>query len=161
MRRALLIVFFSLLFPAAVAACGEHEHHASSGLPVEALVITGESGIHPFIVEIANTPESLMQGLMFRSSMAEDNGMLFLFNKEIERNFWMKNTHIPLDIVFIKSDGTINHIHENAIPLDETPLPSKGPVLNVLEINGGLASKLGIKAGDKVFWGQGGKKLEN
>ena len=70
---------------------------------------------------------------------------------ESERRFWMKNTLIPLDIIFIKADGKIHHIHENAVPHDLTGIPSKGPVAAVLEINGGLSQTWGLAAGDKVM----------
>ncbi len=141
------VLFVCFLVPASWACAGE-EHD----LYTEDLVIKSQdSGAeHNFNVEMATTPEALMQGLMYRSSMAEDHGMLFLFAKELERNFWMKNTYIPLDIIFIKESGVIHHIHENAVPRDETPLPSKGPVLNVLELNGGVTAKLGIKPGDVI-----------
>ena len=136
----------SLLTP--LAACKAEEPAA----PTEELVIKSTGGTeHRFDVEIAATPQALTQGLMFRSSMPEDHGMLFLFGEERERNFWMKNTYIPLDIVYIRESGIIHHIHENAKPLDETPLPSRGPVLNVLELNAGVTAKRGIKPGDIVY----------
>ncbi|MAZ76889.1 MAG: hypothetical protein CMH31_06280 [Micavibrio sp.] len=87
---------------------------------------------------------------MHRTTLAENAGMLFYFGAEQPRSFWMKNTLIPLDLIFVKLDGTIHHIHENAIPKDETPLPSQGNVGAVLEINGGLSKKLGIKPGDTI-----------
>ena len=108
----------------------------------------GES--HRFNLELAITQEQQIQGLMNRTELAEDSGMLFYFNEESERAFWMKNTLIPLDIIFIKADGTIHHIHENAIPHDLTRIISNGAVGSVLEVNGGLASKLNIRKGDKV-----------
>ena len=83
--------------------------------------------------------------------MAENHGMLFYFGgEEAGRRFWMKNTLIPLDMIFIKADGTIHHIHENAIPKDLTGVPSNGPVAAVLEINGGVSRKLELQKGDKV-----------
>jgi len=103
-----------------------------------------------FDVEVALTPKQQIQGLMNRESMPEDAGMLFMFNKEAERGFWMKNTLIPLDIIFIKQDGRIHHIHSNAKPHDLTSIKSKGPVIAVLEINGGLSQELGIKVGDVI-----------
>lgn len=124
----------------------------------EKLVIrTAQGEEFLFNIEIADTPETIMRGLMFRSSMPEDHGMLFLFGQERPRNFWMKNTLIPLDIIYIRADGKIGHIHENAIPHDETPLPSNGPALMVLELNGGVTDRLGIAPGDEVIYGASGK----
>ena len=101
-------------------------------------------------VELALTQTQQIQGLMNRTSMPEDAGMLFIFNKEIERGFWMKNTLIPLDMIFVKKNGLIHHIHPNAKPNDLTSVKSNGPVIAVLEINGGMAKKLGIKVGDII-----------
>lgn len=148
MKNIVLTIIALVFFAPVAMGC---ENHDGLDMPIEKLSIQSSSGkTHEFHVEVANTPQTVMKGLMHRESMAENHGMLFLFPEERERNFWMKNTLIPLDIVFIKTDGTIHHIHENAIPLDETPLPSKGVVRHVLEINGGVAEKLGLKAGDTV-----------
>ncbi len=105
-----------------------------------------------FEIEVARSPSEQAYGLMNRKSLPIDNGMLFIFPSEDERSFWMKNTLIPLDIIFIKADGTIHSIHESAIPHDLTPVLSKGPVMAALELNGGRTADLGIKAGDKVFY---------
>ena len=116
------------------------------------LIIKTQTGQeHVFDLELALTLTELRDGLMHRESLPEKTGMLFLFGVNEPRNFWMKNTLIPLDIIFILSDGTIHHIHKNAKPLDETQIYSNGPVWSVLEINGGLTSKLGIQVGDKVI----------
>lgn len=104
-----------------------------------------------FTVELAQTPQELARGLMHRQSMPHDHGMLFLFEDEEERGFWMKNTYIPLDMIFIRKDGTIHHIHENAIPHDLTTIRSRGPVMAVLEVNGGVMELHGIQPGDRVF----------
>lgn len=110
---------------------------------------------HQFHVDIADTTEKRTIGLMFRDKMGADSGMLFVFDDEIERAFWMKNTLIPLDMLFIDRSGKIIHIHESAIPHDLTPVPSKGPAFAVLEINGGRAKTLGLTPGmivkHKVF----------
>ena len=105
-----------------------------------------------FKVEIAVTPDQMARGLMFRESMPENEGMLFYFGgEEAERRFWMKNTLIPLDLIFIRADGRIHHIHENAVPRDLTGIPSHGPVAAVLEINGGLSKKLELFPDDRVI----------
>ncbi len=111
---------------------------------------TANGQIHRFEVEIARTTDEMATGLMNRLEMESDKGMLFVFPDERERSFWMKNTLIPLDIIFIKKGGSIGHIHEMAIPLDETGIPSQGPAAAVLEINGGTAAALGIAPGDKA-----------
>ena len=104
-----------------------------------------------FTVELALTPEQQERGLMFRKSMAPDAGMLFVFDRAEQQVFWMKNTLIPLDMIFIAADGRIVNIHERAVPGSLDPIPSAGPVRGVLEVNGGTASRLGIKPGDRVL----------
>lgn len=103
-----------------------------------------------FNVELALTPDQQTRGLMYRTEMAEDAGMLFIFNTTRPISFWMKNTLIPLDMLFLGEDGTILHIHENAKPQDTTSIPSMYPVKAVLELNGGTTRKRGIKKGDTV-----------
>lgn len=121
-------------------------------------IITAEKKRHDFTVEVALTPAQQQKGLMNRTEMAKDAGMLFFFGEEAERSFWMKNTLIPLDMIFIKGDGTIVKVHDSAIPNDLTSVKSGAPASAVLELNGGVAKTLGIKAGDKVhhaFFGNG------
>lgn len=116
----------------------------------EELVVTTDTGANTFSVEIADEPRERALGLMFRREMADDAGMLFDFGVEEPAGFWMKNTYIPLDMLFIKADGTIESIAERTTPLSEKSVPSKGPVRYVLEINGGLSDTLGIEPGDQV-----------
>lgn len=126
---------------------------AQDTLLVEKLAIeTADGKKHVFDVEIARTPAEHSYGLMNRKSMGMNYGMLFLFPVEAERSFWMRNTLIPLDMIFIREDGAIHSIHDSAIPHDLTPIYSKGPALAVLEINGGRAAALGIKPGDRVIY---------
>lgn len=113
------------------------------------VVHTGEAD-HPFTVEVVDTPEGRAQGLMFRAELAPDAGMLFDFHDARPVSFWMRNTLIPLDMIFIRSDGTIANIKVKAEPLDLTSVPSDGPVEFVLEIAGGRSEELGIEAGDSV-----------
>jgi uncharacterized protein len=114
------------------------------------LVIHSATGDHPFEVEVVDTPEGRQRGLMYRTSLAPNAGMLFDFKRSEPVSFWMMNTYIPLDMLFIREDGTIANIHVNAVPHDRTGIPSDGPVMFVLEIPGGRSVELGIKAGDKV-----------
>lgn len=114
------------------------------------LVVHSGAGDHRFSVEIAATPDERAMGLMFRESLAPDAGMLFDFGEEREVSFWMQNTLIPLDMIFIGSDGEIKSIHVNARPRDTTSIPSGFPVQFVLEIPGGRSVELGIAAGDLV-----------
>lgn len=142
-----IILPILLAFVPFMTGCAKAETEMGKLYP---LVIHTSKNAHMFQVELADTPESLRQGLMHRTSLAEDGGMLFLFAKEDHASFWMRNTLIPLDIIFIKNGGEIGHIHAMAKPLDETAIPSTMPVIAVLELAGGQAEKRGIKAGDKV-----------
>ena len=101
-------------------------------------------------VEIADDPEERSRGLMFRRELADDAGMLFDFKTPRQVSFWMKNTYIPLDMLFIRSDGTIARIAENTEPHSLEGIPSGEPVLAVLELKGGTSKALGIRAGDRV-----------
>lgn len=103
-----------------------------------------------FDVELALNDAERARGLMFRDKLGPYDGMLFDFHQEAPVSFWMKNTLIPLDMVFIAADGTVRHVHANAVPLSTDSIPSQFPVRAVLEINGGSAKLLGIKPGDKV-----------
>lgn len=114
------------------------------------LTIHSDTVDHTFKVEVVNTPESRAKGLMYVQELAPDAGMLFDFLEEREVSFWMRNTYIPLDMLFIRADGVIANIHVNARPHDVTGIPSEGPVQFVLEIPGGRSVELGIEAGDTV-----------
>ena len=116
----------------------------------EPLVIHTGGSAYKFEVEVVTTPDTRAQGLMFRKSMAANAGMLFIYPGEQAVSFWMKNTLIPLDMLFLKADGSIAHIAHNAVPMDETPIDSGAAVKAVLEVNGGTANALGIKEGDRV-----------
>ena len=108
--------------------------------------------IHSFDIEIAEDNYHTQLGLMYRSSMKDDNGMIFIFPDVQPRAFWMRNTRIGLDIIYADSNGIVVSIAKYAKPFDETSLPSQGPAKYVFEINDGLSDKLGIKAGDKLVW---------
>jgi uncharacterized protein len=118
--------------------------------PLEALTIRTQTGDHAFSVEIAATPGTRERGLMDRRFMPMDRGMLFEFERDGPVAFWMKNTDIPLDMVFIARNGAVTRIVDRAEPLSETPIPSGGPCAAVLELNGGVAAEIGLKTGDMV-----------
>lgn len=103
-----------------------------------------------FTIELADTPELQQKGLMFRESLPRSAGMLFVYPAPSRAVYWMKNTLIPLDMIFADATGTVTHVHENAIPHDESPIDGGDNVSAVLEINGGLARKLGIKPGSQL-----------
>lgn len=126
-------------------------HSQAEGLKTDSLKIVGADGkSHAFTVEISATLDEQVKGLMGRKSLADDKGMLFVFDTMDVRAFWMKDTLIPLDMLFIDDKGKIIKIHENAKPEDLTSIPSDGPVLAVLELAGGVAQKQGLKVGDTV-----------
>lgn len=114
------------------------------------LVLHTDSGDHAFTVEVVDTQETRAQGLMNRMELAENAGMLFDFLEERPVSFWMLNTFIPLDMIFISADGIVRTIHVNARPHDRTSIPSNVPVQYVLEIPGGRSVELGLKPGDRV-----------
>jgi uncharacterized membrane protein (UPF0127 family) len=117
---------------------------------LQTLEIASKTGVHVFQVEMAITPEEKEHGLMFRRELPDGQGMLFDFQFDQNVAFWMKNTYIPLDMLFIRADGRILRIAENTEPFSERNIPSGGPVRAVLEVIGGTAKKLGIAAGDRV-----------
>jgi uncharacterized membrane protein (UPF0127 family) len=148
-RRALALAL--LLVSACVAARGAEpppeplEHFPSGTLSVES---GGRS--HPFTVWIADTEPRHNQGLMWVKSLPPTRGMLFLFDAPQVTSFWMKNTLIPLDLLFIAPNGRIIRIAENATPLSEATIDSMGLITGVLEVAGGTSRRLGFKAGDRV-----------
>ena len=143
---------------AALAACGPKieaaqniENGPQTGLERVILTIHSANGAHRFDVEVAETFEQQQTGLMYRRSLGPDRGMIFPMDPPRDASFWMHNTLIPLDIVFIRPDRRIARI-TTARPLDDSPVPSGEPVAAVLEIRGGRAAELGIRAGDRVDW---------
>lgn len=116
------------------------------------LTIRSASGVHRFTVEIAATPAQQEAGLMYRRALAPDHGMIFPYDPPQDVAFWMKNTLIPLDLIFIRADGTIARIGANAVPHSLAFIPAGEPIAAVLEIAGGRAAALGIKRGDRVEW---------
>lgn len=110
------------------------------------VLLTGDWGSVSFSVEIADDDEERAQGLMFRERLPASSGMLFVYEEPHDLSFWMRNTLIPLDMIFLDTEGRVVRVHENAIPGDETPIRAGAPAVSVLEINGGLARRIGIDA---------------
>ena len=120
-------------------------------LPLRPLTVITRRGRFDFQVEVANSEQEREFGLMCRRALAPDRGMLFDFVQERrDVAFWMRNTLIPLDIIYIRADGQVRSIARNARPLDETPLPAGGSTLGVLELAGGRAAEIGLQPGDRV-----------
>lgn len=145
---------FGVVLAFGVSACARPNLATPAGhtqrLPVETLSVETASGPQTFEVEIADNDEERGRGLMFRREMARDHGMLFDFDPPREVSFWMRNTHLSLDIIFIAPDGRILNIAENTTPYSDEPIPGLGVARGVLEINAGLSRQLGIAAGDRV-----------
>jgi uncharacterized membrane protein (UPF0127 family) len=135
--------------PAAPAAA---PRTAPSGLDLVPLDIHSANGTHHFTVEVARTSEQQARGLMFREALGADEGMIFPFQFPRPATFWMRNTLIPLDLIFVREDGIIVRIAANAVPMSEDTIASGEPVAAVLEIKGGRAAELGIAEGDRVNW---------
>lgn len=114
-------------------------------------VVTADNRSWTFHVDLAVTPAQRSRGLMFRETMADDEGMLFLFAREAPRSFWMKNTYLPLDIIFLDRHGVIVSIFADARPLDQTSIPSGVPAAGVLEVLAGTSRRLGLEPGDRVI----------
>lgn len=152
-RRTMAAALVLTILP--LSGCGPGKpaaQNAESGLDVIPLTITTKSGTRSFKVEVARTFEEQNEGLMYRRDMADDAGMLFPFPKAKDASFWMHNTFIPLDIIFIREDKTIARIAEETVPQSDEPVVAGQPVTAVLELKGGTSAALGISAGDKVSW---------
>jgi uncharacterized membrane protein (UPF0127 family) len=120
--------------------------------PTAPLTIESPGGTHKFTVEVATTPAQLEQGLMFRKSLAPDGGMIFDFKTPSMATMWMKNTLIPLDMLFVDAQGRIVNIHERAVPGSLDTIAAAAPVRAVVEFNGGTVARLGIRPGDRVLF---------
>lgn len=139
LAATIIVAFFVLLSPA-----------PGSAVDLHSLEIVSKSGVHSFTVEIADNDATREKGLMFRRSLPEGSGMLFDFHQAQDVGFWMQNTYIPLDMIFIRADGRIHRISENTEPLSTKTIRAGAPVRAVLEVIGGTARKLGIAPGDRV-----------
>lgn len=152
MRRVLplvLLILFAL--PAPAQQRGDKLAKFGAG---KVTIETAAGKTYAFNVEIARTPDQHRQGLMWRTKLAPDAGMLFIYSSEQPVSMWMSNTLIPLDMLFIAADGNIVRIAERAVPKSEEIISSGRPVVLVLELNGGTAAKLGIKPGDRVRYNE-------
>ncbi|MGE0698934.1 MAG: DUF192 domain-containing protein [Hyphomicrobiaceae bacterium] len=116
----------------------------------EPLKLITASGEHTFTIEVADTPGEKARGLMFRRSLADDAGMIFPYEPPQEATMWMKNTYISLDMVFIRADGVVHRIERGTEPFSEAVIASNGDVAAVLELKAGIASKIGLKPGDRA-----------
>jgi len=141
---ALLLAAFIAVVASLAPAVG---HAAAAG---DTLVVTTPAGKHAFTIEWAVTPDERERGLMYRKTMPRDHGMLFDFQTEQSVAFWMRNTYLPLDMLFIDAAGTVKRIERKATPLSDRVIPSGAPIRYVFEINGGRADALGISEGDTV-----------
>jgi uncharacterized protein len=150
LRLTLAFLFLGLTAIGVLPASAQQgqESFETDSLTIE----TADGRRFDFEIELARTPKQRAQGLMFRRDMPEMSGMLFVYDKEWEINMWMKNTIIPLDMVFIKSDGRIATIAERTIPYSLATISSLQPVAGVLELNGGTVARLGIRRGDRVLY---------
>jgi uncharacterized protein len=146
--RAIGVRLWAALAVVVIVALGAGVPARSDGLT--ALQIVTATGAHDFQVEIAKDDASRARGLMDRRFMPADHGMLFEFESEAPVAFWMKDTYIPLDMIFISRTGIVTNIVANAEPLSERTIPSGPPCMAVLELNGGAAARIGLKVGDKV-----------
>lgn len=152
MRNLSRLLPFLIAF-APLAACNAAAPLAQADVAaLSPLTITARSGDIPFQVEVARTAEEQARGLMYRTGLAAGRGMIFPMSPPRPASFWMKNTFIPLDILFIRPDGTIARIAENTTPESLDQIIAGEPVAAVLEIAGGEAARLGIAEGDRVRW---------
>jgi uncharacterized membrane protein (UPF0127 family) len=142
----MLLLVMGLLSPAARAS----DAGSLDTQKLQAVAVVTKNGNQIFTAEFANTPGQRARGLMFRTRLPERQGMLFDFGHDQEIRMWMKNTLIPLDMIFIASDGRIHRIEQNTEPESLRPISSDGPVRAVLEMRAGTATKYGIAAGDRV-----------
>jgi len=156
MRTRRIILLLGILL--ATALPGHAAEPQLQQFATSHVTIVSADGPHRFMVELAETPGQMEQGLMFRHSLAPDAGMLFDFGSPTNVTMWMKNTLIPLDMLFLDSSGRIIDIHERAVPRSLETIAAKAPSRYVIELNGGTVERLGIKPGDRAtspYVGQG------
>ncbi len=147
-RRSVLLLWVCLSALCAAPAADAQLQHFAAGH----MTIVSATGPHRFTIELAETPEQMAQGLMFRQSLAPDAGMLFDYKSPTAATMWMRNTLIPLDMLFVDEHGRIVGIHERAVPQSDDLIAAPKPVRAVIELAGGTAARLGIKPGDRVLY---------
>ncbi|WP_137390654.1 DUF192 domain-containing protein [Rhodoligotrophos defluvii] len=136
--------------PEARAQSTASDAPAQTAATTETLTLAADDRYVVINVEVARTPTEREKGLMNRSTLPEDRGMLFLWEQPTQVTMWMRNTPISLDMIFIRPDGVIHKIAANTVPFSEDLIPSNGKVLAVLEVRGGLTRKIGLRAGHRV-----------
>jgi uncharacterized protein len=146
-RRTLVLLPILL----GIAMSGRMGNAQSQNNAASVVTIVSANGEHRFNVELAETPAQMEQGLMFRRELAPDAGMLFDFKKPTMATMWMRNTLIPLDMLFVDAQGRIVNIQERAVPQSDAIIAAAAPVRVVIELNGGTAARLGIEPGDRVL----------
>lgn len=165
MKRTLVALLLAgIAATGAAQALGKHPGPLFPHLPTAELRITTSSGAHAFSVWVAADDASRQRGLMYVRELPPDQGMLFLLDRPQYAAFWMKDTYLSLDLVFIGADGRVANVVHDAKPFSLAPIPSRGPVTAVLELVAGSARRIGLEAGDRVSWsggtgGQRGDKL--
>ncbi len=152
LRLAAAFVMVLSLTPAACADAAPEPADAPAAVDFRETPLTLEtaSGAHRFTAEVAETPAQRERGLMFRETMPEDHGMIFDYHHDANISMWMKNTILPLDMVFISADGTVFDVVKGAVPYSLDVISSGGMVRAVLEVNAGTVDRIGIRRGDKV-----------
>ncbi|PTX42070.1 hypothetical protein C8P64_2484 [Christiangramia gaetbulicola] len=164
-KRILSLASLSLFLSLSFTSCGDDDKKEEV-IETDPITFTKEGELYmikasgdtlkKLDIELAESDYEHQTGLMYRESMEDDQGMLFVYDDARVRSFYMKNTYIPLDIIYYAADSTLVSIQKNATPRDETSLPSEGPTKFVLEINGGLSDAWGVEQGDKISF----KKLD-
>lgn len=153
-RLTVLLVCFSFV----ICLASGFNSAIAENLPTATVGVKTDRGHFEFSVEIASTPEARAQGLMNRASLPKNHGMLFVFERSEDQYFWMKNTPLPLDIIFLRDTGTVRHIHHHATPFSEKVIYSRGPARYVLEFEAGTAHRIGLSVGDQVDLGNATSK---
>ena len=141
------------LLAALLLATGTHADELDERFDSDVLIIDAATACLRFDIYVAVTREQQMRGLMFVRELPQTTGMLFVYSREGQRSMWMRNTYIPLDIAFARSDGSIINIARDTVPLSEESIASTGPASYVLELNAGVAEALSIEPGSRLLWG--------
>lgn len=157
LARTFALAVAASVMSLSMGACAASGDSSEAGLSIIPVTIKAGTAVHRFNVEVARTGEEQQQGLMYRDSLPADGGMLFPFPRPKYASFWMKNTLIPLDIFFVRTDGSIDRIAENTTPQSLDPIVSGGEVAAVLELAGGTAARLGIEESATITWHDSGQ----